>query len=58
MSNGASLAEHKDVLLVGGARQVGKTTVVEHVISRFPKEKIIINLEKDRLFRLRIDECK
>lgn len=53
-----SLAEHKDVLLVEGARQVGKSTVLEHVISRFPKEKIIINLEKDRLFRLKIDECR
>ncbi|WP_299976342.1 AAA family ATPase [Desulfobacula sp.] len=50
--------EHKDVLLVEGARQVGKTTVVEHVISRFPDRTTIINLEKDRLFRLKIDECK
>ncbi|MCD4676850.1 MAG: hypothetical protein K8S18_12785 [Desulfobacula sp.] len=53
-----SLDEHKDVLLVEGARQVGKSTVVEHVISQFPVGKTIINLEKGRLFRLKIDECK
>ena len=53
-----SLDEHKDVLLVEGARQVGKSTVVEHVISQFQVGKTIINLEKDRLFRLKIDECK
>ncbi len=50
--------EHKDVLLVEGARQVGKSTLVEHVISRFAAKTIIINLEKDRLFRLKIDECR
>jgi predicted AAA+ superfamily ATPase len=53
-----SVDRHKDVLLVEGARQVGKTTVVEHVLSRLSLKKIIINLEKDRLFRLRIDECR
>jgi predicted AAA+ superfamily ATPase len=31
---------------------------VEHVISRFSMKTIIINLEKDRLFRLKIDECR
>lgn len=50
--------KHKDVLLVEGARQVGKSTVVEHVINRFKVKKVIINLEKDRLFRLKIDGCR
>ncbi len=50
--------KHKNVLLVEGARQVGKSTVVEHVINQFPIKKIIINLEKDRLFRLKLDKCR
>ena len=50
--------KHKDVLLVEGARQVGKSTLVEHVISRLPVKIISINLERDRLFRLKIDECQ
>jgi len=53
-----SQEENKDVLLVEGARQVGKSTLVEYVIDRIPVEKIIINLERDRLFRMKIDECR
>ncbi len=53
-----SPAEYKKVLLVEGARQVGKSTLVEHVISRFSVKTIAVNLEKDRLFRLKIDECR
>lgn len=54
----ASSDKHKDVLLIEGARQVGKSTVVEYVISQFAIKTIIINLEKDRLFRLKIDQCR
>jgi uncharacterized protein len=53
-----SADEHKQVLLVEGARQVGKSTLIEHVISKFSKKLIIINLEKDRLFRMKLDECQ
>jgi len=34
----ASPGKHKDILLVDGARQVGKSTVVEHVINQFSKK--------------------
>ncbi len=50
--------EYKDALLVEGARQVGKSTLVEHVLKQFSVPTITINLEKDRLFRLKIDECR
>ena len=35
--------KHKNVLLVEGARQVGKSTVVEHVINQFPIKKSSIS---------------
>ncbi len=48
---------HKNVLLVEGARQVGKTSLVVHALSRNPGQSIRINLERERRMRVMIDEC-
>lgn len=49
--------EHKNVLLVEGARQVGKTALIEHAIERSDKCSCAANLEKDTLLRALIDDC-
>ncbi len=49
--------EHKNVLLVEGARQVGKTELTRHAIARSGKQQISVNLEKDSLLRSLIDNC-
>ena len=49
--------EHKNVLLVEGARQVGKTALIEHALMRSDKRSCSANLEKDTLFRALIDDC-
>jgi predicted AAA+ superfamily ATPase len=49
--------EHKNVLLVEGARQVGKTALTENAVARSGKRHCCVNLEKDSLLRLLIDEC-
>lgn len=49
---------NRDVILVEGARQAGKTTLVEHVINSLNQKKICINLGRDRLMRHKIDECR
>ena len=49
---------HKPVLLVEGARQVGKTTLVEHVLAGSAKPTVRINLERDSLDRMAFDECR
>ena len=54
---------HKPVLLVPlpsseGARQVGKTTLVEHVLAGSAKPTVRINLERDSLDRMAFDECR
>ena len=54
----AAADPYKDVLLVEGARQVGKTTLIDHLLKSETAKKIIINLERDRLFRMKIDECR
>jgi len=49
--------EYKNVLLVEGARQVGKTALIEHAIERSDKRSCSANLEKDTLLRALIDDC-
>ena len=48
---------HKNVLLVEGARQVGKTCLIKHALRQSPRECISINLERERRVRAMIDEC-
>jgi len=52
-----STEEHKNVILVDGARQVGKSRLVERVLQSNQAKKIEINLEVDSLVRSKIDEC-
>ena len=49
---------HKPVLLVEGACQVGKTTLVEHVLAGSAKPAVRINVERDSLDRMAFDECR
>jgi len=49
---------HKDVLLIEGARQVGKTMLVEHALERAARTRHSVNLERDSLLRSRIDEAQ
>ena len=49
---------NKDVLLVEGARQVGKTTTIEQILSRVEPVRISVNLEKESLLRSEIDACR
>ena len=49
---------HKDILLVEGARQVGKTTLIEHLLEGIKGPVIKINLEKQALLRKKIDACR
>ena len=51
-------ADHKNVLLVEGARQVGKTRLVEHALIGIAARKTQMNLERDRRVRSLIDECE
>lgn len=47
----------RPVLLVEGARQVGKTTLVEHCLADLPVPVVAINLERQKRLRGRIDAC-
>lgn len=49
--------DNKNVLLVEGARQVGKTELVRHAIDGCGKRTVSVNLEEDTLLRSLIDEC-
>ncbi len=49
---------NKQVLLVEGARQVGKTTSIKNALGETKKKKHIINLEKQALVRHDIDQTK
>lgn len=51
-------SDHKNVLLVEGARQVGKTALTDNAIARSGKPSFCVNLEKDTLLRALIDECE
>jgi uncharacterized protein len=48
---------HKDVLLVEGARQTGKTTLVEHALSGIKRKAVKINLERKPALLSKIDSC-
>lgn len=50
--------EHKQILIVSGARQVGKTTLIEHVLSSANRPFIKIDLEKTPSFAEKIDQTK
>lgn len=47
--------EHKPVLIVSGARQVGKSTLIDHVLTQGKKKFIKIDLEKYPSFAEKID---
>jgi predicted AAA+ superfamily ATPase len=50
---------HKNVLLIEGARQVGKSYMVTEVLKSYADRKCVsINLEESLLIRERIDKCK
>jgi len=49
---------YKNVLLIEGARQVGKTTLIEHVASRSSAPVFFVNLEKQVRLKQKIDGCK
>jgi uncharacterized protein len=51
-------ARHKPVLLVEGARQVGKTRSVLHALERAGRDSVRLNLERDALARSEIDACR
>lgn len=53
----AEAVPHKPVLLLDGARQVGKTTLVDAVLDRSAKDSVRIDLERDTLVRSAIDDC-
>ena len=49
---------NKNVLLVEGARQVGKSFLVEHALRQSPKKSVSLNLEKESRMRSLIDDCQ
>ena len=49
---------NKNVLLVEGARQVGKSFLVEHAIRKSSKKSVSLNIEKESRLRSLIDECQ
>jgi predicted AAA+ superfamily ATPase len=48
---------HKEVLLVEGARQVGKTFLVEHILQKVSNQSFVVNFEREARMRSLIDEC-
>lgn len=55
-----STEEHANVLLVQGARQVGKTLVCKKVLSQFPESRqcVSLNLEERPDLKLKIDQTE
>lgn len=51
-------ADSTSVILIDGARQVGKTTLIASLLSQDPRPSISINLEEDLVFRNKIDQSK
>ena len=49
---------NKNVLLVEGARQVGKSSLVHQAIKKCKRKHFAFNLEKDTLLRNYIDDCE
>jgi predicted AAA+ superfamily ATPase len=54
----ADAAPFKPVLLLEGARQVGKTTLAERVLQRSQERTVQVNLERDSLVRAAFDDCR
>ena len=54
----SEVSHHKPVLLLDGARQVGKTTLVDAVLDKSAKHGVRIDLERDTLVRSAIDDCR
>ncbi|MDE0029320.1 MAG: AAA family ATPase [Deltaproteobacteria bacterium] len=54
----ADATPFKPVLLLEGARQVGKTTLAERVLRQSPKRAVHVNLERDSLIRSALDACR
>ena len=54
----ADATPFKPVLLLEGARQVGKTTLAERVLQQSPKRAVHVNLERDALIRSAFDDCR
>lgn len=50
--------EHKNILLVEGARQVGKSFLVEQALRKCSKKWFSVNLEKENRLRSGIDACQ
>jgi predicted AAA+ superfamily ATPase len=48
----------KNVLLVEGARQVGKSSLVEHALQKVSTKATCLNLERDTRICSLIDECR
>jgi predicted AAA+ superfamily ATPase len=49
---------NKNVLLVEGARQVGKSSLVEHALSKSSRKSYKLNLERDSRFCSMVDGCR
>ena len=49
---------NKNVLLVEGARQVGKSFLVQHVLGTCGKKTVIVKLERDTRLLSLMDECE
>jgi len=54
----ANSSPNKNVLLVEGARQVGKSSLVRHALEKCNRKHFSLNLEKDTLLRSLIDTCE
>ena len=48
--------EHRYPLLVRGARQVGKSCLIQHVLDALPVGTIQVNLEVNPVLRAQIDK--
>ena len=51
------VAHNKNVILVEGARQVGKTCLVQNILKSISCRVIVFNLEVDTMVRSKIDQC-
>ena len=48
---------HPSVILLEGARQVGKTTLINHVLDMINRPSLRLNLEEYRSIAMKIDKC-
>jgi len=53
-----NLTEHKNVLIVDGVRQVGKTTAIKLALKKQGAKCLEINLEKQKVFRSALDKTQ